>query len=96
MAKREPIALIITSAVIIDGEITPASDKPIELDYKTAKNLLHRGKAELATNGEKPLEEHTVKELKEILDDYGVEYDGKANKADLIELVKIAEDDEGE
>jgi hypothetical protein len=41
---------------------------------------------------EDDLEGFTVAELKEELDALGVEYDPKARKADLIELVRQAED----
>lgn len=49
MAKAEKFALKITSAITLDGAIVTAG-KVIEVDEKTAKNLLHRGKAELASD----------------------------------------------
>lgn len=103
MSKAKLVAVFITSAVVIDGKIVSPSDKPVDISEKLARNLLHRGKAKLATaesasgDDEKELADHTVKELKAILDEYGVEYDDKANKAALIELVEKAESEaEGE
>lgn len=51
MAKAEKFALKVTSAITLDGGIVTAGTV-IEVDEKTARNLLHRGKAELAA--EKP------------------------------------------
>ena len=39
-----------------------------------------------------PQKELTVKELKAKLDEAGIEYDAKAKKADLEELLKVAEE----
>ena len=39
-----------------------------------------------------PSKELTVKELKAKLDEAGIEYDAKAKKADLEELLKVAEE----
>lgn len=53
MAKAEKYELKVTSAITLDGKIVPAGKK-ISVDHKIARNLLHRGKAELAKGGEKP------------------------------------------
>lgn len=50
MAKAETFKLKVTSAITLDGAIV-APGKVVNVDEKTAKNLLHRGKAELASGG---------------------------------------------
>lgn len=69
--------LKLTSAVAIDGQIARAGSL-VELDEATAKNLLHRGKAVLAT------EEDGVEQPGE--DDAEAAELSKMNKAQLLEF----------
>ena len=90
------IALNITSAVAIDGKIiTPSSDeaKGVMVDESLAKNLLQRGRAELATAGgtdAKPLAKMSVPELK--AEAIALDVDGVSgmNKSQLIEAIEEA------
>ncbi|WP_320179655.1 Rho termination factor N-terminal domain-containing protein [Roseovarius pacificus] len=95
MAKAKKIEIKITSAVVLDGEIVKPKSK-VRVDAKIARNLVARGKAEeldsgAGEDGEKPLDEHTVPELKEIAKEYGVEGADKMKRADLIAAIEAAE-----
>lgn len=95
MAKAKKIEIKITSAVVLDGEIVTPKSK-VRVDAKIARNLVARGKAEelgagAEEDGEKPLDEHTVPELKEIAKEYGVEGADKMKRADLIAAIEAAE-----
>lgn len=97
-SKAESVALVLTSGTVIDGEIRAKGFK-FDASRKEAKRLLARGKAVLDAedeSGEKELKDHTAKELKAILDDYGVEYDDKANKAELVKLIEAEEQAQAE
>lgn len=125
MAKDETYEVDITSAVVLDGEIVTAG-RTVRVDDKTARNLLHRGKARLAagvpapargdgpigTDGRggavrqgaavpadepdaaAPLSEHTVAELREIAGEYGIEGASGMRKAELIEAIEAAEEED--
>lgn len=70
--------LKLTSAVAIDGQISRAGSL-VEVSEPEAKNLLHRGKAVLAT-AEDGVEQHEDEDQGEDL--------SKLNKADLLALAK--------
>lgn len=53
MAKAKTFDLVITSAVVIDGEIVKPKQK-VSVPEKLARNLLDRGNAELAKGAEAP------------------------------------------
>ena len=91
----------ITSAVSIGGKII-IPGKTLDLDEPLAKNLLHRGKAELATadesdadgeGGDKPLGKMTVAELKAEAKELGIEGADGMNKAKLIAAIEEADDE---
>ena len=101
------IAVNITAAVSIGGKIIAPSSpeaKGLELDEPLAKNLLHRGRAVLATaiaapaddedeDQDKPLEDMTVDELKKLAKTYSIEGADGMKKADLIAAIEKAEDE---
>jgi hypothetical protein len=53
------VAVKLLSAIGIAGEIIPAGEI-IEIPEDNAKNLLHRGKAELATEADEPAEDDAL------------------------------------
>lgn len=85
MAEKQ-VKLKITSAIAIDGEIV-TSGTVVTVAEGLAKNLLQRGRAELATAGG----EKTVAELKVIAEELDI--DGAANmkKGELIEAIETAQ-----
>lgn len=100
MADKK-VALNITSAVAIGGKIiVPSSPdaKGILVEETLAKNLLHRGRAELATDNEtddddddKPLADMNVAELKTIANGLGIDGADGMKKAELIKAIEKAE-----
>ncbi|KPU84846.1 hypothetical protein JI58_01315 [Marinosulfonomonas sp. PRT-SC04] len=89
MADKQ-IKLKITSAIVIGGEIIVAGTT-VTVAEALAKNLMHRGRAELLTASGKGGGEKSVAELKVIAE--GLEIDGAANmkKAELIEAIEAAQ-----
>lgn len=89
MADKQ-IELKITSAIAIGGEIKPAGSV-VAVPEGLAKNLMHRGRAELATASGDGLGDKTVPELKVIAE--GLEIDGAENmkKAALIKAIEAAQ-----
>lgn len=89
------IKLIITSAIAIGGQIkTPGTE--VTVDEDLAKNLMHRGRAELATDGgqakaDKPLAEQTVPQLKALAATFDIEGAANMNKADLVAAIDEAQ-----
>lgn len=92
--------LKLTSAVAFGGVISKAGDL-VEASEAEAKNLLHRGKAVLATaedgveqDGEddsgEDLSKFTKEKLLEVAKDRGVEIGSGASKAQIIEAITAA------
>lgn len=52
MSKAEGVWLVLTSAIVIDGDVC-RPDTLVEVTEPEAKNLLTRGRARLATEGDK-------------------------------------------
>jgi hypothetical protein len=63
----ETVILKVTSAIVVGGEVMRAGDL-VEVTRSEAKDLLHRGKAELATEADAPkaVEPESRVELEEI------------------------------
>ena len=102
MTKKKSVFIELTSAVVFGGVIKRAGTV-VECSDAQAKDLLHRGRGQLAAGGnaedagnetggdEKPLGDHTVAELKEIAAEYEIDgYDGM-KKADLVAAIEQAE-----
>lgn len=89
MAEKQ-VKLKITSAIAIGGEIKPAGSV-VTVPEGLAKNLMHRGRAELVTAAGDGLGDKTVAELKVIAEE--LEIDGAANmkKGTLIEAIEAAQ-----
>ena len=92
--------LKLTSAVAFGGVISKAGEL-VEVTEAEAKNLLHRGKAVLATaedgveqsgedDGGEDLSKFTKEKLLEIAKNRGVEIASGANKAHIIEAITAA------
>lgn len=107
MAKKRTYEISITSAVVLGGEIVTAG-RTVAVDGKTARNLLHRGKAELAAGHEDdvadaggaadqgtdaPLSGHTVAELREFVAEMGIKGAASMRKAELIDAIKAADEE---
>lgn len=76
-----------------NGRYYPVNSKyPITDDIEVTEDRLNllteKGYIKKVKKQTVPLDEHTVKELKEIADNKGIEYDPKIKKADLIALLK--------
>lgn len=84
------VNLKITSAIAIGGEIKTAGTI-VNVPEELAKNLMHRGRAELATAAGDGLGDKTVPELKAIAEE--LEIDGAANmkKGALIKAIEVAQ-----
>lgn len=89
------IKLLVTSAFAVNGKIVnPGSE--ITLPESDAKNLLQRGKVELADGDADEgnwLESHSVAELRELAAEYEIEGAAKMKKPDLIAAIEAAEGD---
>lgn len=81
---KKSILLKLTSAIVMDGEII-TSGELIEVTEKEAKNLLHRGKAELATNEDVKDVEQSENESSENLETNQDETTDEDVKDDLTE-----------
>lgn len=76
-----------------NGRYYPVNSKyPITNDIEVSEDrfnlLTEKGYIKKVKKQTVPLEEHTVKELKELADNKGIEYDPKIKKANLIALIK--------
>ena len=87
--------LKLTSAIVIAGSIARAGTE-VEIDEPTAKDLLHRGRAELVFAQVPPpsealdLTKANKKTLLQIAGNLGLEIPEKATNAQLIALIEAA------
>ncbi|WP_171178649.1 Rho termination factor N-terminal domain-containing protein [Ruegeria sp. HKCCD8929] len=97
MANKQ-IDIVLTAAIAIGGKIQrPGAELTVAEDF--ARSLLERGKAKLATgegdgdgdDEDKPLDAHTVAELREIAKEYEIVGADKMKKPALIEAIEAAE-----
>lgn len=96
---NKTIFLILTSAIAIEGGICRAGEL-IEVDEREARNLLHRGKARLATaeDGAPVDDEDDAPDLSrlnkahlvELAESKGIE-PGDMTKAELVKAIEAAE-----
>lgn len=86
MSRKEPksVVLKLTSAIAMDGSIAKAGEL-IEVEMNVAKNLLHRGKAVVATEADGA---PTADEADDEGEGEGEGGLGRMNKAQLVELAK--------
>jgi hypothetical protein len=96
--------LKLTSAIAVDGEVVAAGGL-VEVDEPTAKNLLHRGKAVLATaedgvedDGDDPdLSKLNKAQLVALAAELGVITVGDSNtKAEILAAIEAAKKDQAE
>jgi hypothetical protein len=89
MADKQ-VKIKITSAVSIGGEIKrPGTVVTVAEDL--AKNLLNRGRAELATGEDKPLSKMSADELKALAATLEIDGADSMKKAELIEYIELAQ-----
>ncbi|MCA0905141.1 Rho termination factor N-terminal domain-containing protein [Ruegeria marisrubri] len=92
---QKSIKILVTAAFSFEGAIrTPGQTLTVPEDL--AKNLFERGRAELANGGEdvdKPLDEMTVAELRDLAKEYEIDGADKMKKPELIDAIEAAEDD---
>jgi len=95
--------LKLTSAMVIEGGVVRAGTR-VRLDEATAKDFLRRGKAELVSEPAKPTEQHqdddqeqdinldrlNKAQLLEVADQMGVEASDDMTKAQIIEAINGA------
>lgn len=93
MSKAKEVALKITSAIVLDGEIVRPGTV-VSISDRAARNLLNRGKAELSVGDDEDtapdLGAMTVKELREFAGEKNIELPENAKKAELIDLITAA------
>lgn len=90
MAEKK-VKIKITSAIAVEGQIIKP-DQEITVSEAVAKNLLNRGRAELAEKPDtKPLKSMTVAELKDYAFDRDIDVDEDMKKAELIDAIEAAE-----
>ncbi|MEP1637281.1 Rho termination factor N-terminal domain-containing protein [Ascidiaceihabitans sp.] len=89
MADKQ-VKIKITSAVAIGGEIKRPGTI-VTVAEELAKNLLHRGRAELATGESKPLSKMSAEELKGLAASLDIDGADGMKKADLIEYIELAQ-----
>ena len=93
--SKPTIFLVLTAAIVMDGEIVPAGET-IEVTEKEAKNLMHRGKAVLAEPDSQQgapsvtdFNSLTVEALRKLADDAGIENYRDLRKADLVAALEL-------
>jgi hypothetical protein len=101
------IFLVITSAIVIEGEIAKVGEI-VEVSEREAKNLLHRGKARLATEADGipdegvtaddvdesisvKLDRLNKTQLSELATQLGIE-PGEMTKAELVAAIEAAQE----
>lgn len=89
MADKK-VKIKITSAVSIDGKIK-IPGRVVTVAEELAKNLLHRGRAEVATGEGKPLSKMSADELKALAATLEIDGAEGMKKADLIEYIELAQ-----
>jgi hypothetical protein len=84
------VKIKITSAVAIGGEIKRPGTV-VTVAEELAKNLLHRGRADLATGEGKPLSKMSADELKALAVTLEINGADGMKKAELIEYIELAQ-----
>lgn len=91
------IVLKLTSAIVVDGEVMKKGSL-IEVSEAEAKNLLHRGKAELhdvqPVGEEIDITKLNKDQLIDLAEQHEIEGANKMTKAQLIEAINSAEGSE--
>ncbi len=93
--SSEKFPLLITSAVVIAGNIVK-SGTLIELDKRAAEDLLRRGRAELANDGNTAQDDDidlsalTNSQLQEVASGLGLSLPSNAKKDELIKAIEAA------
>lgn len=96
MQEQETVDLIITSAVVINGEIIK-KDSDVTLPKKLARDLVRRGKAKLHEvdtidfQEELSLLDMSDNELAKIADDLGIKNIKAKSRDDIIALIEKAQ-----